>query len=359
MNVTIKDIAAKLDLDFSTVSYALSGKGTIKPDTRELVRKTANEMGYVVNSFARKVKTGKSNLIGIIMPNVLLGYGEYVQHLFRLFSEAGMETSIALTEFSGQKEEAAVRKLLESCPSGLIIKTCYPTWEKVPPAHPLRIAQANRLPVVCYGHPRNDFPFSCIDDDFYTRGKILGEHFIQTGKKDIRMLVPHAPPFYKDVTETQKGLESVAVPQGGLKVTLTWLDDSSLINPVSTPKDASRRYEPQMQEMLSQGGIHAGRELMKKIAADQNGLPDAVVCLHENNCLGVYLEAVAAGIPLLETTELATIEKSIISFSLPCPVTAVYVSPKNSAEESASLLLDMIQNSSQPRLVKLKPEFVG
>lgn len=55
-NVTIYDIAGKLGLAGSTVTRALSGQKGVSEATRELVRKTAEEMGYRKNVLAQGLK---------------------------------------------------------------------------------------------------------------------------------------------------------------------------------------------------------------------------------------------------------------------------------------------------------------
>jgi len=68
--ITIVDIAKKLNISKSTVSRALTdGKG-VSPKTRELVLKTANEMNYSVNQFARNLVGSKTHLISFMIPDI-------------------------------------------------------------------------------------------------------------------------------------------------------------------------------------------------------------------------------------------------------------------------------------------------
>lgn len=59
--VTIIDIAKKLGLSKTTVSYALDGTGTISSKTREKVKATAASMGYKLNVFASSLAHHRSN----------------------------------------------------------------------------------------------------------------------------------------------------------------------------------------------------------------------------------------------------------------------------------------------------------
>ncbi len=71
MAATIKDIARKLNISVSTVSYALNGGPRRVPaEVRERVLETARELQYRPNRVARSMITGKSQTIGVIPPEV-------------------------------------------------------------------------------------------------------------------------------------------------------------------------------------------------------------------------------------------------------------------------------------------------
>lgn len=67
--VTIRDVAAKLGLSAMTVSLALRDHPRIPADTKKRVRAAMDKLGYKPNPVARALATGKSNLIGVIVPN--------------------------------------------------------------------------------------------------------------------------------------------------------------------------------------------------------------------------------------------------------------------------------------------------
>jgi DNA-binding LacI/PurR family transcriptional regulator len=67
---TLKAIADKLNFSVSTVSRALTNHPRIGLRTRELVQKTAKELGYEPNPKAIFFKQQKSFVIGVIMPSI-------------------------------------------------------------------------------------------------------------------------------------------------------------------------------------------------------------------------------------------------------------------------------------------------
>jgi LacI family transcriptional regulator len=68
MRPGIRDVAKKLNLSITTVSRALDGYDDVAEQTRELVVKTARQMGYSPNRAARQLRRQKADTIGFILP---------------------------------------------------------------------------------------------------------------------------------------------------------------------------------------------------------------------------------------------------------------------------------------------------
>jgi LacI family transcriptional regulator len=66
--VTIKDIAKYLNINPSTVSRALRNHSDVSSQLKEQVTQLANKLGYKPNYAAINLRKGKSNTIGLIIP---------------------------------------------------------------------------------------------------------------------------------------------------------------------------------------------------------------------------------------------------------------------------------------------------
>ena len=77
--VRMKDIARDLGVSVITVSKALRDHSDISDATRARVLKRVKELNYKPNYAARALVTGRSNMIGLIVPDLI--------HSF--FSEVG------------------------------------------------------------------------------------------------------------------------------------------------------------------------------------------------------------------------------------------------------------------------------
>ena len=64
--VSIKDIANRCGVSAATVSKALNGHQDIGEETRERIRRAADEMGYMTNAAARALKTNRTYNIGVL-----------------------------------------------------------------------------------------------------------------------------------------------------------------------------------------------------------------------------------------------------------------------------------------------------
>lgn len=67
---TITDVAKALGVSISTVSRALNDKSDINPDTKKAILQAALELDYRPNLLAQSLHKGKTNTIGVIIPDV-------------------------------------------------------------------------------------------------------------------------------------------------------------------------------------------------------------------------------------------------------------------------------------------------
>ena len=71
MKVTLADIAYDLGVSTATVSLALRDSPLVAQDTAERVRARAGEMGYVYNRRAASLRTKRSDIVGVIVRDII------------------------------------------------------------------------------------------------------------------------------------------------------------------------------------------------------------------------------------------------------------------------------------------------
>jgi LacI family transcriptional regulator len=71
MNIRMKDIAKDLGLSLITISKVLRNHPDIGYETRERVLARVKELDYRPNLAARSLVTGRSYLVGLVVPDLL------------------------------------------------------------------------------------------------------------------------------------------------------------------------------------------------------------------------------------------------------------------------------------------------
>lgn len=67
MRVTMRDVAARAGVSLKTVSRVVNREPHIRPETQELVRSAIEDLGWIPNSAARSLRTGRTGVVGIVV----------------------------------------------------------------------------------------------------------------------------------------------------------------------------------------------------------------------------------------------------------------------------------------------------
>ena len=73
-SITIHDVAASAGVSVSTVSRVLNDKDDVASETYERVQQVVSELGYASSLAARGMRSHRTNVIGLIMPDVAAPY---------------------------------------------------------------------------------------------------------------------------------------------------------------------------------------------------------------------------------------------------------------------------------------------
>ncbi|HIZ64489.1 MAG TPA: LacI family DNA-binding transcriptional regulator [Candidatus Blautia pullicola] len=121
--VKMKDIAAAVGVSVVTVSNALSGRKGVSEDVRQLVEKTARDMGY---NQKKPEKPSQSGVIGVIASEkyITVGNSFYWAMYQNVVYEASKLQSVTMLEivtFEAEEKEELPKLMRERAISGLII----------------------------------------------------------------------------------------------------------------------------------------------------------------------------------------------------------------------------------------------
>ncbi len=184
--VKLEDIARKLNISIATVSRALDENPRVKLSTREKVINAAKTMGYMPNQIAKSLSSGKTNIIGVIIPRydepffieVCRGIDNYArEHNYKILISSSRNSF----EFERENLISFERGLVD----GIILS---PTHETEMFAHIKNIINKG-IPVVLFDNIREEVPGAdhvIIEDDKASFEAV--EFLIKKGKTRIAFI---------------------------------------------------------------------------------------------------------------------------------------------------------------------------
>ncbi|BAV09031.1 transcriptional regulator, LacI family [Filimonas lacunae] len=181
-NVTITDIAKELNTTPATVSRALNNHSSISEETRARVWEVAKRLNYRPNSIATSLRSGKSHLIGVIIPSAKINFfGSVVHGIESLASEHGYNVLIYQTNESREHEKKGIQAFLNARVDGILVSMAKETHDY---KHFLE-ARDSGTPIVFFDRANEDLDIASVVIDDYKGAYMATEHLIQQGYKRI------------------------------------------------------------------------------------------------------------------------------------------------------------------------------
>lgn len=123
-NVSIRDVAQRAGVSIATVSRTVNGISTVAPELAERVWSAVKEVGYVPNTQARALVSGRSHMLGLVVSEITNPFfPELVQVFENLAVEQGYEVFIGSTNYDPARTEALIRRMLQRNVDGVAIMT--------------------------------------------------------------------------------------------------------------------------------------------------------------------------------------------------------------------------------------------
>ncbi len=179
---TIKDIANVLKITPSAVSRALSNHPRISDKTKEAVRKIAKELEYQPNLLASALRSGKSKLVGVIVPRTNSHFfSSVVESIEKELNKEGYNVIITQSNESYEKEYRNVDALLQTQVDGIIASLANETvkfdhFEKI---------KEKGIPLILYDRGENDIGVDYVGIDDYQSSHLVIDHLVAQGCKRI------------------------------------------------------------------------------------------------------------------------------------------------------------------------------
>jgi len=120
--ITIRDIALKLNISTSTVSRALRGVPEINPKTKQAVLDMAEKLHYEPNVIAQSLRSNKTHVIGVVVPEIAIHFfANVISGIQDKAAEYGYNIMICQSNEHATTEQNNLKTLVGSRVDGLLI----------------------------------------------------------------------------------------------------------------------------------------------------------------------------------------------------------------------------------------------
>ncbi|WP_278236013.1 LacI family DNA-binding transcriptional regulator [Isoptericola sp. AK164] len=179
---TMSDVARAAGVSVMTVSNVLNGKPRVGAETRLRVLEVVDELGYEINLSARRLRSGRTGAIGLVVPRFDHPYfGDLAARLSSALASTGRHLAVEQSDASKEGELAALSLARLQTYDGVILSVVglgYDDIDRIRPSFPVVLLGEQHMP------PR----FDQIHIDNITGARLATEHLLDRGARRIVMV---------------------------------------------------------------------------------------------------------------------------------------------------------------------------
>lgn len=312
--ISIKDIAKASGVSTATVSLALNHSDLISEQTRERVCRIADEMGYLPNPYARRLVKQRSDMLGLIVPDIRnVYYAALVHHVNHAVRAAGYGMIIAMSENNPAYEEKIVEEMIASRVDGLLLSPLNSV------GHTLSYLEHFPLPLAFVSSRYEDCPYPAVIPDYQNGMAEITRMALEKGRKHILFMT--GPKGEYSLEQRKQGFLCAAGENG-------------------------------MVVHCREVSYADATEATEQLLAEANGslFFDAILCVNDTMAAGVENVLLRHGISIPETVAVGGYDDVLFAETTAVPLTTVKQDIKMIAETAVSLLLERIAGNKIPQI---------
>jgi LacI family transcriptional regulator len=329
MTVKMKDIAKDLGVSVITVSKVLRNHPEVGRATRERVLARVKELDYRPNLAARSLVTGRTYLVGLIVPDLLHPFfAEIAKSLSDVLRKSGYFLIIASSEEDPDLERQEVDQLLARQLDTLIIASCRPTAELL-----VRI-ERHKTPYILIDRTIPGASANYVGVDDVAVGRLATEHLIAIGCKRIAHI--RGP-------QTSTGIARLEGYKRALARRGITIDDRYITSLRKVDVDSKQRGADAMAQLL-------------RLKPE----PDGVFCYNDPLATGAMDYAIEHGVRIPEDVAIIGSGNLHYNDSLRVGLSSIDQHSRRIGEAAARIALGILgsQVPPAPETVILQPELV-
>jgi LacI family transcriptional regulator len=328
MSTRMKDIARDLGVSVITVSKVLRNHPDVSEQTRQRVLARVKELDYRPNLAARSLVTGRTYLIGLVVPDLLHPFFLIAKSIAETLRKSGYYLVVSASDEDPELEEEEVSRLLAHRLDALIIASCRSTVDLF-----FRI-EKQKTPYVLIDRTFPGLSANFVGMDDEAIGLLATRHLVDIGCRRIAHI---RGPETSTGTRRLEGYKR-ALLEASLKVNEAYIV-------------AERQLDLEKQEI----GVEAIRQLLSL-----KPRPDGVFCFSDRLAMGAMNYTLDQGLRIPEDIAFIGCGNLHYAHALKVPLSSINQHSRRIGEEAARLALAIL-NSKAPRkheTVVLQPELV-
>ncbi len=312
--ITVKDIAGRLSLHYTTVSKALRDHPDISVETKQRVLSLAKRLHYHPNSVARSLKKQISSTLGVIVPSIRNDFfSAVISGIEEIAYARGFNTVVCQSNEDSKREAIHIGTLISNRVAGVLISVAQTTRS----GDSLLMLSEQGIPLVFFDRVHDGVAGARVVVDDYGGAILAVEHLIQRGYKRIAHL---AGPRHTTIGRERCRGYFDACRRNGLT-----LDPDFLV------------YGG-FEEVDGTAGLQT--------VFERGAKPDAIFAVNDPVAVGAYHELKRRGLMIPGDVALAGFGDNQLASYLDPPLTTVRQSPYKMGKIAADILLREIENSS-------------
>lgn len=315
-------IAKELKITPATVSRALNNHPRISTKTKKLVLSVATKLNYRPNRNASSLRSGKSKVIGVIIPSANINFfGSVIHGIESIANNYGYNILIYQSNEMPEFEKKALDTFIETSVDGIIASIAKETFDF---SHYNEIKLKN-IPLVLFDRANDEIGVSSVVIDDHNGAFIATEHLIKQGYKRIAHI---------------SGQQHIKI-----------FKDRFL-----GYKDALAHYHLKFDEALVEQGdisIESGKQATKRFLSLSNP-PDAIFAVEDFTALGVIKELKERGIKIPDDFGVVGFANEAFGEHITPSLSTIDQQTIHMGKEAFKLLLTQMNEKNVKDRVKMK-----
>jgi LacI family transcriptional regulator len=318
----MKDIAKDIGVSIVTVSKVLRNHPDIAEETRERVLKRVKELDYQPNVLARSLVTGRSYLVGLVVPDLLHPFfAEVAKALSTVIRGRDYSLIISSSEEDPSLEAKEIRQLISRRLDALVVASTGSTPESFERMD--RVEQ----PFVLIDREFPGFPANFVGIDDEAAGRLATQHLIDQGCRTIAHIRG------RDNSTGTRRFEGYR--QTLLRNRLAY-SEKRVISRTTVDIDST----------------HHGAEAMRLLLT-QHPRPDGVFCYNDPLAMGAMNAVLEAGLRIPHDVALIGCGNLHYDSSLRVPLSSIDQRSQLIGERAAAILLNIFDAKTRPQPVSV------